>query len=87
MDKRGKRKKRGTGRSPLVWVAAGVGALVCLFVLAILIDSAVYYNKVHAGVSVAGIDLGGQTKTEAIATLQDVVDKAQDSPHHPHLRR
>ncbi len=49
-------------------------------VLAILVDSAMYYNKVHSGISVAGIDLGGQTKTEATATLQGMVDKAQNSP-------
>jgi vancomycin resistance protein YoaR len=66
--------------TPGFWALIAVGAVVAIVVLAILIDSAVYYNKVHTGVSVNGIALGGQTKTEAIATLNGVVDKAQNSP-------
>ena len=72
-------RKRRAAR-PGLWAIITVGALIVVVVLAILIDSAVYYNKVHSGVSVVGIELGGQTKTEAAATLQGVVDKAQNSP-------
>ena len=78
MNARGKRK---TGRpSTLLWVAAGMGALACLFVLAVLIDSALSYNKVHAGISVAGVDLGGKTKAEAISLLDQAVKATQDKP-------
>jgi vancomycin resistance protein YoaR len=52
---------------------------VALVVLAILVDSALYYNKVHAGVSVAGIALGGKTEDDAIAALDGYVDEAQSS--------
>jgi vancomycin resistance protein YoaR len=78
MSTRGKRK---TGRSStLLWVAAGVGTLVCLFVLAVLVDSALSYNKVHSGIRVAGVDLGGLTKAEAISALDQAVKAAQDDP-------
>ena len=57
-----------------------IGSIVAVIVLAILIDSAMYYNKVHAGVSVAGISLSGQTKDEAVQILSSYVDKAQANP-------
>ncbi len=49
-------------------------------VLAIVIDSALYYNKVHAGVSVSGVSLGGKTKDEAVAALQAYVKEAEADP-------
>jgi vancomycin resistance protein YoaR len=61
-------------------VLVAAGAVVAVFVLAVLIDSAVYYNRVHAGVKVSGIDLGGQTKSDAIATVSKLVAQAQNSP-------
>ena len=71
--------KRRTGRpSLLLWAMVGVGALVCLFALAILVDSALYYNKVHSGINVAGVDLGGKTKAEAIAALDQAITAAQE---------
>lgn len=58
-------------------------ALVCLIVavaVAYLIDSALYYNKVHAGVTVSGLPLGGLTRDEATAALTRYVDEAQSNP-------
>jgi vancomycin resistance protein YoaR len=49
-------------------------------VLAVLIDSALYYNKVHSGISVAGVDLGGKTKAEAVSALAQAVKAAQGDP-------
>jgi vancomycin resistance protein YoaR len=72
-------KKRRTGTVGF-WILISVGALIAVCVLAILVDSALYYNKVHTGVSVSGIDLGGQSKEEAAASLTELVDKAQSSP-------
>lgn len=57
-----------------------VGAIIAVVVLAILVDSALYYNKVHAGVSVAGQDLGGVTRSEAVSTLSRLVGEAQANP-------
>lgn len=56
-----------------------VGTIVALCVLAIVIDAALYYNKVHAGVSVSGVGLGGLTQDEAAAELSAMVDEAQQS--------
>jgi vancomycin resistance protein YoaR len=57
-----------------------VGAIVVAVVLAILVDSALYYNKVHAGVKVDTVSLGGLTQDEAIAALNDYLEDAQQSP-------
>jgi vancomycin resistance protein YoaR len=71
-----RRVARGRWRLP---VFITVGVIVAIVVLAIVIDSALYYNKVHAGVSVAGQSLGGLTPEEATADLNAMVDKAQQS--------
>jgi vancomycin resistance protein YoaR len=49
-------------------------------VLAVVVDSALYYNKVHAGVSVYGVDLGGQTKDEAMASVDKLVRRMASEP-------
>ena len=72
-------KKRRAG-TPAFWILIAVGAVIAVFVLAILVDSAAYHNKVHAGISVAGVDLGGQSKDEAIASVNRLVDQARNSP-------
>ena len=56
-----------------------IGSIVALVVLAIVVDSALYYNKVHAGVSVAGISLGGKTEDDAAAALDTYVAETQSS--------
>ena len=71
--------KRRIG-TPGFWILIAVGAVIAVCVLAILIDSAVYYNKVHAGIGVSGVDLGGQTKDEAVASVTSLVDEARNSP-------
>ena len=53
---------------------------MAIVVLAIVVDSALYYNKVHAGVSVSSVSLGGKTKAEATAALATYVQKAQSDP-------
>jgi vancomycin resistance protein YoaR len=72
-----KKSRIGT---PGFWALIAVGALILIVVLAIVVDQALYYNKVHSGVSVAGISLSGQSQTEAVATVQAVVDKNQSTP-------
>ena len=57
-----------------------VGSILFVLLLALLIDSAVYYNKVHAGVSVSGHSMAGLTRDEARATLTKLVEDARDSP-------
>jgi vancomycin resistance protein YoaR len=49
-------------------------------VLVVLVDSALYYSKVHAGVSISGYGMGGLTHDEATARLTRLVEEAQDDP-------
>ncbi len=60
----------------LLWLLAGIAAVVVLCLLSILVDSALYYNKVHRGISVSGVALGGMTKAEAAAAVGQIVDEA-----------
>ncbi|OFW60679.1 MAG: hypothetical protein A2133_05945 [Actinobacteria bacterium RBG_16_64_13] len=54
--------------------------MVAAILLALVVDSAIYNNKVHAGVSVAGVNLGGLTRDEAAATLARYVVDAEKTP-------
>ena len=72
-------EKRRRARRRLAILIA-VGSILALFVLAILIDSALYYNKVHAGISVAGHEIGGLTHDEAVAVLTREIDDAESNP-------
>ena len=56
---------------------------MAIVVLAIVIDSALYNNKVHAGVSVSGVSLSGMTKDEASPPSMPTCRSAGRS-HHPH---
>jgi vancomycin resistance protein YoaR len=71
------RRKRMRAR---LRVLAAVAAVLVLGMVAYLIDSAIYYNKVHAGVSVSGLRLSGLTRDEATATLTRYVEAAESSP-------
>jgi len=44
--------------------------------IAVLVDSLLYTDEVHAGVSVYGVDLGGMTKGQATAALARLADSA-----------
>jgi hypothetical protein len=46
-------------------LAVGVGAVVFLFLLAILVDATMYRGKIHGGVTLSGIPVGGLTPEEA----------------------
>jgi vancomycin resistance protein YoaR len=70
------RKRRSRSRTRFRILVA-VGSIIALFLLAILVDAAVYYNKVHSGVSVSGQAMGGLTRDEATARLTTLVKDAQ----------
>jgi vancomycin resistance protein YoaR len=72
-----RRRRRLRKRLRILIAVASVLALVAF---AYLLDSAIYYNKVHAGVSVSGLKLGGLTKDEAAAALNRYVSAAETSP-------
>ncbi|MFH0916717.1 MAG: VanW family protein [bacterium] len=60
-------------------ILVAVGSIVALVVLAIVIDSALYYNKVHAGVSISGLSMGGLTPDQATTQVTRYVQDAQKS--------
>jgi vancomycin resistance protein YoaR len=79
------RRQRPAARKPRsrrlpFWLVVGIGAVVAMFLLVVLVDSAVYYNKIHGGITVSGVDLGGRTRDEAEASLTRLVGDAQSSP-------
>jgi vancomycin resistance protein YoaR len=69
--------KRRRRRRPRTLAFAAVGAVILLFLLALLIDSTLYSGKVHAGVTVSGIKLGGMTPAQAQAALDKQIERAQ----------
>ena len=71
------RKARARKRLRILIAVTSVIA-VCL--LALLIDSALYYNKVHGGVTVSGQAVGGLTHDEATAAVNRAVKTAQAKP-------
>jgi vancomycin resistance protein YoaR len=54
-----------------------VAAVLFFVILTMVIDSAIYYDKIHAGVSVAQQSLSGKTKDQAVEILTDVVESAR----------
>jgi hypothetical protein len=50
--------------SVLLWA---VGGLALLVVSSMVIDAAVYSNKIHAGVTISGQDMAGLSRAEATA--------------------
>ena len=62
---------------PVIWSVVGVFALI---VLTMVLDAAIYYNKVHAGVSIQGQSVSGLTRDEAIQKVQQVVTESQSGP-------
>ena len=74
--RRTERRRRSTRFKVLV----GVGSVVAVIVLALVVESAISYGKVHPGVSVSGISLGGLTENEVADTLAAYVADVQVSP-------
>jgi len=73
-----RRRKRRRGLRFKILLA--LGCLIALLVVALFVEAAISYGRVHPGVYVNGVDLGGMTENEAVATLASHVRKAQSSP-------
>ncbi|MCL5736585.1 MAG: peptidoglycan binding domain-containing protein, partial [Actinobacteria bacterium] len=71
--------RRQRHRRPRFYALTAVGAIIAIVVLAIIIDSALYHNKIHAGVNISGISMGGSTRDDAAAQLNKLVEQAQNS--------
>ena len=62
------------------WILMVIASIVAICAVAVLADAAVYFNKVHYGVSVYGVDLGGKSKGDASGSITGLVDATQKSP-------
>jgi vancomycin resistance protein YoaR len=71
------RRRKHPRRRTRFRLLVAMGSVIALVVLAIVIDAALSYNKVHAGVSVSGVKLGSLTQDEAAAALTGYVNDAQ----------
>lgn len=61
-------------------MAAATVVVAALVVLAILVDAGLSYNRIHAGVSIAEIDMGRLTRDEANAVLSERVKQSGAKP-------
>jgi vancomycin resistance protein YoaR len=57
-----------------------IAAFIFFIILTMVIDSALYYNKVHAGVSMGGQSLSGKTYDQAVELVNQRVDEMKDQP-------
>ncbi len=71
-SKRRRRRKR-------LFVTAGIGAVVLVFLLLMLVDATMYHGKIHGGVTLSGIPVGGLTTEEAKELLDQRVKEAGES--------
>ena len=71
------KRKRGRRR---LGVLIACFAVLFVLLLGFLIDSALYYGKIHAGVSISDRSMSGLTKDEATASLTRLVSDAGYSP-------
>lgn len=55
-----------------------MGAVIFLFLLAMLIDSTMYRGKIHGGITLSGIPVGGLAPDEAEEVLDLRIEKAGD---------
>jgi vancomycin resistance protein YoaR len=58
----------------------GVGVVVFFVSLTMVMDSALYYNKVHAGVNVATQGLGGKTYDQALGLVDQKAKELRTQP-------
>src|SRR5665811_857307 len=60
-------------------LAVILGALVALVVFAILVDTALSYNRVHAGITISGADVGRMTPDDTESALAQRVQRAANN--------
>ncbi len=80
-----RRSSRANGARSWIGVAAAVVAVV--LVLAVAVDAFASAGRVHPGVTVAGVRVGGMTPSEATAALEKELPAKADGPGHRGLRQ
>ncbi len=79
MARPSKNKGRKRGRRRLR-ILITVSSILFVLLLGLLIDSALYYGKIHGGVSISGRSMSGLTRDEATAALTRLADEAAQNP-------
>jgi hypothetical protein len=64
--------------SPLAKAGIAVGGVIAFALFLVVVDLGVNAGRIHYGVSVSDIDLGGMTRREAITELEEHVDELED---------
>ncbi|HLA80147.1 MAG TPA: VanW family protein [Thermoleophilia bacterium] len=59
-------------------ILLALGSIIALVVLAVLLDAAAYYNKIHTGLTISGQSVGGLTSEEPVNKVTGLVEKAQE---------
>lgn len=75
--KRSKAKSRKARARRRLHILIAVCSFVALCLFVLLLDSAIYYGKVHGGVTISGQAVGGLTRDEATLTMTRLVEEAQ----------
>ena len=66
--------------SPRAKLILAVGVVIGLALYLLIVDLGVNAGRVHHGVSVPGLDLGGMTEAEAIPKLEEIGTTLRDAP-------
>lgn len=75
-DRAQSRKSERLKKTPLILVAA----VIALLLGALVVEAAVSYGRIHPGVSVSGVEVGGMTKARAAAKLREYVTERTSRP-------
>jgi vancomycin resistance protein YoaR len=67
-------------RGWLTWLIIAAAVVLALALAVVLLDAGLSVNKVHSGVSVAGNNVGGMTRAQAIQAVELEVAKVQANP-------
>jgi vancomycin resistance protein YoaR len=74
------RVKKPFTKTPWYWVLMVVGVIVAICLIAAVAEASLSYGKVHEGISVRGVDVGGKNRVEATAAISQVVQEAVSAP-------
>jgi hypothetical protein len=61
-------------------IVLGTGALIAVIVYLIIVDIGISAGRIHSGVTVNEIDVGGYTETEAVEVLTDRAEELMFDP-------
>ena len=79
MDEPAGSSRRTVGTAPF-WVLMALVVVVALCGIVVGVDYVIYRDRIHSGVSIAGVDVGGMSTQEAVATVAAKVEEARRSP-------